>query len=78
MSHEASSAAKKSASDTSEINDKQSTKPLLTKSSVLRILSECVKAYTPCANIIVQHVYSAGQSETLNEVGHMNFSVTVC
>jgi len=48
-----------------EVNAKR---PLLSKSAVLRMLSEFVKAYTCCANIIVQHSFTAGQSPMLDEV----------
>ena len=44
-------------------------KPLLSKSAVLRMLSEFVKSYPSCANIVVQHSYMAGQSDSVNEVG---------
>ena len=48
--------------------DTSSSKPLLSKSAVLRMLSEFVKSYPSCANIVVQHSYMAGQSDSVNEV----------
>lgn len=43
-------------------------RPLLSKSAVLRMLSEFVKSYPSCANIVVQHSYMAGQTDSVNEV----------
>ena len=46
----------------------QGLKPLLPKSAILRLLSEIVKSYTSCTQLITQHMYTAGQSEIITEV----------
>lgn len=45
----------------------QGLKPLLPKSAILRLLSEIVKSYTSCTQLITQHMYTAGQSEIITE-----------
>ncbi|WAR27034.1 HUWE1-like protein [Mya arenaria] len=47
--------------------DKQIQKPLLTKSNILRILSEIIKSYCNCTQLVTQHMYHAKQSELLEE-----------
>lgn len=42
--------------------------PLLSKSTVLRMLAEYVRSYPWCANMVVQHVYLAQQTENVKEV----------
>ncbi|XP_064606987.1 E3 ubiquitin-protein ligase HUWE1-like isoform X3 [Liolophura sinensis] len=42
-------------------------KPLLPKSSILRLLSEIVKSYSNCAKLITQHTYHSDQSELIAE-----------
>lgn len=48
--------------------DKASQKPLLTKSNILRILSEVIRSYCNCTQLVTQHMYHAGQSELIPEV----------
>ncbi|XP_060587198.1 E3 ubiquitin-protein ligase HUWE1-like isoform X3 [Ruditapes philippinarum] len=47
--------------------NKQAQRPLLTKSSVLRMLSEIIKSYCNCTQLITQHMYHSGQSELIVE-----------
>lgn len=54
--------------DGSAAEDKQAQRPLLTKSSILRMLSEMIKSYCSCTQLITQHLYHAGQSELVQEV----------
>ncbi|XP_077544919.1 HECT, UBA and WWE domain containing E3 ubiquitin protein ligase 1 isoform X4 [Haemaphysalis longicornis] len=41
--------------------------PLLPKSAVCRLLAELVRSYAPCARMVAEHVYSAGQTELVPE-----------
>lgn len=41
--------------------------PLLPKSAVCRLLAELVRSYAPCARIVAEHVYAAGQTELVPE-----------
>lgn len=43
-------------------------RPLLPKSSILRLLAELVRSYSVCAGLITQHVYHAGETELITEV----------
>ena len=43
-------------------------RPLLPKSSILRLISEIIKSYCSCTQLITQHIYQAGQSELITEV----------
>ena len=43
-------------------------RPLLPKSSILRLISEIIKSYCSCTQLITQHMYQAGQSELITEV----------
>ena len=53
--------------------DKQSQRPLLPKSAILRMLSEIIKSYSNCTHLITQYMYHGGQSELVQEVrGHSN------
>ena len=42
-------------------------KPLISKSSICRLLAELVKSYGNCAKQITDHVYEAGSSEMIKE-----------
>jgi len=46
---------------------KHQARPLMPKSSVLRLLSELVKSYGNCAAVIANYTYHAGQSELVSE-----------
>ena len=48
--------------------EKQSQRPLLPKSAILRMLSEIIKSYSNCTLLITQYMYHAGQSELVQEV----------
>ena len=50
-----------------EDSEKAKKRPLLTKSSVCRLLAELVKSYGNCAKLITDHVYEAGISELIKE-----------
>ncbi|KAL3226526.1 hypothetical protein MRX96_004415 [Rhipicephalus microplus] len=41
--------------------------PLLPKSAVCRLLAELVRSYAPCARMVADHVYTAGQTELVPE-----------
>ncbi|CAN8005050.1 unnamed protein product, partial [Ixodes pacificus] len=41
--------------------------PLLPKSAVCRLLAELVRSYAPCARMVADHVYAAGQTELVPE-----------
>ncbi|KAK8782859.1 hypothetical protein V5799_015800 [Amblyomma americanum] len=41
--------------------------PLLPKSAVCRLLAELVRSYAPCARMVAEHVYTAGQTELVPE-----------
>ena len=53
----------------SNIDDDDGTKkkPLISKSSICRLLAELVKSYGSCAKEITDHVYEAGSSEIIKE-----------
>ena len=55
-------------SDGKQSEDRAAQKPLLTKSNILRILSEVIKSYCNCTLLVTQHMYHAGQSELIDEV----------
>jgi E3 ubiquitin-protein ligase HUWE1 len=59
----------KSKSGTSATEDESSKKkqPLMSKSSVCRLLAELVKSYGGCAKLITEHVYEAGISDNIKE-----------
>ncbi len=46
---------------------KTENKPLLTKSSICRLLAELVKSYGSCAKQICEHTYEAGISEIIKD-----------
>ena len=50
-----------------ELDAAKRLQPLLPKSAVLRLLAELVRAYSGCAYLITQHVYTCQQSELVNE-----------
>ncbi len=56
-----------------EEKDKKSL-PLLPTSEILRLLAEMVRSYAGCAGLITQHVYQAGQTEHITEVGWQGIS----
>ncbi|CAN8001289.1 unnamed protein product [Ixodes hexagonus] len=41
--------------------------PLLPKSAVCRLLAELVRSYAPCARMVADHMYAAGQTELVPE-----------
>ncbi|XP_064483541.1 E3 ubiquitin-protein ligase HUWE1-like isoform X1 [Ornithodoros turicata] len=41
--------------------------PLLPKSSICRLLAELVRSYAPCAKMVAEHMYTAGQTELVSE-----------
>ncbi|CAN8025340.1 unnamed protein product, partial [Ixodes persulcatus] len=43
--------------------------PLLPKSAVCRLLAELVRSYAPCARMVADHVYAAGQTELMSALG---------
>ena len=43
-------------------------RPLFPKSAILRLLSEVIKSYSNCTQLITQYTYDAMQSELLTEV----------
>ncbi|XP_053377275.1 E3 ubiquitin-protein ligase HUWE1-like isoform X3 [Mercenaria mercenaria] len=53
--------------DGSSAEEKQAQRPLLTKSSILRMLSEIIKSYCNCTQHITQHMYHSGQTELVQE-----------
>mgnify|MGYP001555031484 CR=1 FL=1 len=59
-----------------EEEEEKQKRPLLLKSSLLRILAEVVKSYSNCAGLITQHTYLAEQSELIAEVGK-EYNITV-
>ena len=62
----ASSSSSSSSSATTQSAPPPNQQPLISKSGVLRILSELVRSYAGCAKIITQHVYRA--SDFANQV----------
>ena len=53
-------------------------RPLLPKSSILRLISEIIKSYCSCTQLITQHIYQAGQSELITEVSVAIFTHFIC
>ncbi|XP_061178702.1 E3 ubiquitin-protein ligase HUWE1-like [Saccostrea echinata] len=47
--------------------DQQKKRPLMPKSSVLRLLSEVVKSYSSCTQLITQYTYHAAQTPLVHE-----------
>ena len=54
--------------DDKEVDVEKRLQPLMPKSAVLRLLAELVRAYSGCAYLITQHVFTANQSELVTEV----------
>ena len=54
--------------DAKSAEEAKKQRPLLPKSSILRLISEVIKSYCSCTQLITQHVYQAGQSELITEV----------
>lgn len=63
------SGLKEETKDAKSIEENRKQKPLLPKSAVLRLLSEFIKSYSSCTQLITQYSYKAGQSELISEVG---------
>ncbi|XP_060080556.1 E3 ubiquitin-protein ligase HUWE1-like [Ylistrum balloti] len=53
--------------DTKTVEDSRKQSLLMPKSLILRLLSEMVKSYGSCTQLITQHVYIGGQSELVPE-----------
>ncbi|XP_078340185.1 E3 ubiquitin-protein ligase HUWE1-like isoform X5 [Crassostrea virginica] len=47
--------------------DQEKKRPLMPKSSVLRLLSEVVKSYSSCTQLITQYTYTAAQTTLVHE-----------
>ena len=45
--------------------------PLIPKSAILRLLSEMIRSYGNCVQLITQYTYSPGQTELVPEVRHI-------
>lgn len=43
-------------------------RPLIPKSAILRLLSEVIKSYSNCTQLITQYTYEPSQSELVGEV----------
>ncbi|KAK7483667.1 hypothetical protein BaRGS_00025100, partial [Batillaria attramentaria] len=56
----------KESKDTKPADDKKA-RPLIPKSAILRLLSEVIKSYSNCTQLITQYNYEAGQSELVAE-----------
>ena len=54
--------------DDKEVDVEKRLQPLMPKSAVLRLLAELVRAYSGCAYLITQHVFTANQSQLVTEV----------
>ena len=50
------------------VEEEKKKRPLIPKSTIMRLLAELVKSYTSCAQIVTQHAFIAGQSEIVPEV----------
>lgn len=48
--------------------ERKSEKPLLMKSSLLRLLAEMIRSYVGCAITVANHVYVSGISDSVTEV----------
>ncbi|XP_048739045.2 E3 ubiquitin-protein ligase HUWE1-like isoform X5 [Ostrea edulis] len=53
--------------DAKVTEDQQNKRPLMPKSSVLRLLSEVVKSYSTCTQLITQYTYHTGQTPLVHE-----------
>ena len=72
----------KSKSSILDEDDSSKKKPLISKSSICRLLAELVKSYGNCAKQITDHVYEAGTSELIKEdttaLAHLLDELLIC
>ncbi|XP_071445079.1 E3 ubiquitin-protein ligase HUWE1 isoform X2 [Hetaerina americana] len=50
-----------------DMTEEEKKKPLLPKSAILKIVSDIVRSYPPCARQITKHCYTEGQSDHVTE-----------
>ncbi|XP_046372246.1 E3 ubiquitin-protein ligase HUWE1-like isoform X1 [Haliotis rufescens] len=63
----AESSTSKEQKDTKSAEDIRKQRPLLPKSAILRLLSEIIKSYGNCTQLITQYTYHSGQTEMVSE-----------
>lgn len=64
----------KESKDNKLVDDKKA-RPLIPKSAILRLMSEVIKSYGNCTQLITQYTYEAGQTELISEVRTHGISI---